>query len=55
MKNAGRSAQKWDGPIMVAAALLAAGGVYFFRLPNNYSFGGVTGIAVILGAFRAPS
>ncbi|MDD2429916.1 MAG: YitT family protein [Eubacteriales bacterium] len=51
MKNAGRSAQKWDGPIMVAAALLAAVGVYFFRFPNNFSFGGVTGIAVILGAW----
>jgi uncharacterized membrane-anchored protein YitT (DUF2179 family) len=24
-------------------------GVYFFRFPNNFSFGGVTGIAVVLG------
>lgn len=25
-------------------------GVYFFKFPNNFSFGGVTGVAVVLGA-----
>ena len=29
--------------------LLVALGVYFFRIPNNFSTGGVTGISVILG------
>ncbi len=28
-----------------------AAGIYIFRFPNNFSFGGVTGIAVILAAF----
>ena len=30
---------------------LVAVGVYFFKFPNNFSTGGVTGIAVILSAF----
>lgn len=30
--------------------LCTAIGVYFFKLPNNFAIGGVTGIAVILGA-----
>ena len=25
-------------------------GVYVFKFPNNFSFGGVTGLAVVLGA-----
>lgn len=35
--------------ITVAAILLVAG-VHFFKFPNNFSFGGVTGMAVILSA-----
>ncbi len=34
--------------VLTAAALLAAGGIYFFRFPNNFTFGGVAGIAVVL-------
>ncbi len=34
--------------ILTFAALLAAGGIYFFRFPNNFTFGGVAGLAVIL-------
>ncbi len=34
--------------ILTFAALLAAGGIYFFRFPNNFTFGGVAGLAVVL-------
>lgn len=29
--------------------LLVAAGIYFFKFPNNFSIGGVTGISIILG------
>lgn len=35
--------------ILTAATLMLVLGVYFFKFPNNFCFGGVTGIAVILG------
>lgn len=35
--------------ILTAATLILVVGVYVFKFPNNFSFGGVTGIAVILG------
>ncbi len=34
--------------ILTFAALLASGGIYFFRFPNNFTFGGVAGLAVVL-------
>ena len=34
--------------LTVATALLVVG-VYVFKFPNHFSFGGVTGIAVVLG------
>lgn len=34
--------------IMTAGALITAIGVYFFKFQNNFSFGGVTGIAVVV-------
>lgn len=34
--------------ILTLATLLLVAGVYVFKFPNNFSFGGVTGIAVIL-------
>lgn len=37
------------GLITLAAALLVVG-VYFFKFPNHFSFGGVTGMAVVLSA-----
>ena len=37
--------------ILTFATFLMATGIYFFRFPNNFSFGGVTGIAVILAKF----
>lgn len=36
--------------IMTLATLIMAAGIYLFRFPNNFSFGGVTGIAVLLAA-----
>ena len=34
--------------ILTFASFLMGFGIYFFRFPNNFSFGGVTGIAVIM-------
>ena len=34
--------------IITASTMLVVIGVYFFKFPNNFSFGGVTGIAVVL-------
>ena len=38
-----------DYAVLTAATLILVVGVYVFKFPNNFSFGGVTGIAVILG------
>lgn len=35
--------------LLTIATLILVAGVYIFKFPNNFSFGGVTGIAVILG------
>ena len=34
--------------ILTLATLLLDLGVYFFKFPNNFSFGGVTGISIVL-------
>ncbi len=36
--------------LLTAATLIMVVGVYVFKFPNNFSFGGVTGIAVVLSA-----
>lgn len=36
---------------LTAGALLVALGVYFFKFPNHFSFGGVTGMAVIVAPY----
>ena len=36
--------------MLTLATLVLVIGVYVFKFPNNFSFGGVTGISVILGA-----
>ncbi len=36
--------------ILTVATLIMVGGVYVFKFPNNFSFGGVTGIAIVLSA-----
>ena len=35
--------------ILTVATLILVIGIYVFKFPNNFSFGGVTGIAVVLG------
>lgn len=35
--------------VLTLATLMLVVGVYLFKFPNNFSFGGVTGLAVILG------
>lgn len=37
--------------ILTVATLIMVLGVYAFKFPNNFSFGGVTGIAIVLSAF----
>ena len=37
-----------DYLLITAGVLLVVAGVYFFKFPNNFSIGGVTGIAIIL-------
>lgn len=36
--------------IVTLGTLMLAAGVYFFKMPNNFATGGVSGISVILGA-----
>jgi len=36
--------------VLTIATLILVVGVYVFKFPNHFSFGGVTGIAVVLGA-----
>ena len=34
--------------LLTGSTLIIAVGVYFFKFPNNFTFGGVTGLAVLL-------
>lgn len=36
--------------VITVATILMVAGVHFFKFPNHFSFGGVTGVAVVLGA-----
>ena len=36
--------------ILTLATLVMSAGTYLFKFPNNFSFGGVTGLAVVLSA-----
>lgn len=36
--------------VLTVATLIMVAGIYVFKFPNNFSFGGVTGIAVVLSA-----
>ena len=38
-----------DYLIITASTLLIAVGIYFFKFPNNFTFGGVSGFSVVLG------
>ncbi|MFG6358865.1 MAG: YitT family protein [Acetatifactor sp.] len=41
--------------LITVAILLLVVGVYFFKFPNHFSFGGVTGVAVVLEALLSHS
>ncbi|MBQ4089576.1 MAG: YitT family protein [Clostridia bacterium] len=42
-----------DYMMLSFAALLVAVGVYFFKFPNNFTYGGISGISVLLGRIFA--
>lgn len=44
-----KQARLKDFALLNAGVLIVALGVYFFKFPNNFSIGGVSGISVILG------
>lgn len=50
-KNRGRVRRTLEEyAILTIATLILVVGVYVFKFPNNFSFGGVTGLAIVLGA-----
>ena len=49
MKERIRLAMK-EFPLLTLGTVLVAAGVYFFKFPNNFSTGGVTGLAILLAA-----
>ena len=53
MQNAKPSLQSIlrDYGMLTLGTVLTAVGVYFFKFPNNFSTGGVSGISVILGHY----
>lgn len=44
-----------DYALITAGVMLVVAGVYFFKFPNHFSIGGVTGIAIILGKLSGGS
>lgn len=34
--------------MLTGSTLIMAGGIYFFKFPNNFTFGGITGLAVLI-------
>lgn len=51
MKNRSKFAQiLGEYTVLTLATLIMAAGIYLFRFPNHFSFGGVTGFAVVLSA-----
>lgn len=44
-----------DYCLITIGVLLVVAGVYFFKFPNNFSIGGVTGIAIILSKIIGPT
>ncbi len=50
-KNIGKLKRELEEyAVLTVATLILVVGVYVFKFPNNFSFGGVTGIAVVLAA-----
>lgn len=44
-----RDTPSWNYALITLGTLIITIGVYYFKFPNNFCFGGVTGIAVVLG------
>ena len=44
-----------DFLLITVGTLVSAVGIYFFKFPNHFSFGGVTGIAVVSPVFPSSS
>ena len=40
----------WDYLVMICGTALMSVGVYFFKIPNGFSTGGVSGLATVLGS-----
>ena len=49
MKNRKGSAKEWL--LITAGILIMTVGIYFFKFPNHFSTGGVTGISIVLGHY----
>ena len=41
----------WEWLMVTAGILIMTAGIYFFKFPNHFSTGGVTGIAIVLGHY----
>lgn len=55
-KNSGRVRRVLEEyAVLTIATLIMVVGVYIFKFPNNFSFGGVTGMAVVLSAVMPAS
>ena len=39
-----------DWALMTLGTLILAAGIYFFKYPNNFAMGGVSGLSVVLGS-----
>ena len=44
-----RKEKLWDFLLLNAGTILVAVGVYFFKFPNHFSMGGVSGLSILLG------
>lgn len=49
MMDESRKEKLWDFLLLNAGTILVAVGVYFFKFPNHFSMGGVSGLSILLG------
>ncbi len=49
MGDRGMNQKLKDFLLLNAGTLLVAAGVYFFKFPNHFSTGGVSGLSILLG------
>ena len=50
-RKKGKAGTFRDWVLITAGILIMAVGIYFFKFPNHFSTGGVTGIAIVLGHY----